>query len=155
MPKVQAIDNGSGGGGRRGRGRRISTTLAEINVVPLVDVMLVLLIIFMVTAPMMQRGLDVNLPAARRTQEIASDRVFVTVPLSFRQDRVVDLNEEPVSFDKLQERVRQLMVERPDKQVFLRSDAGLTVQELMDVMDRLKDAGVERVGIIAKKPGEQ
>ena len=155
MPKVQAIENGAGGGARRGRARRVSTSLAEINVVPLVDVMLVLLIIFMVTAPMMQRGLDVNLPAARRTQEITSDRVFVTVPLSFRKDRVVDLNEEPVSFDKLQERVRQLMVQRPDKQVFLRSDAGLTVQDLMDVMDKLKEGGVEKVGIVARKPGEQ
>ena len=154
MPKVQPIDNGTGGG-RRGRGRRVSTSLAEINVVPLVDVMLVLLIIFMVTAPMMQRGLDVNLPVARRTQEITSDRVFVTVPLSFRKDRVVDVNEEPVRFDHLQERIRQEMAKRPDKQVFLRGDGGLSVQDLLDVMDRLKDGGVERVGIIAKKPGER
>jgi biopolymer transport protein ExbD len=154
MPKVQPIDIGAGGG-RRGRGRRVNTALAEINVVPLVDVMLVLLIIFMVTAPMMQRGLDVNLPAARRTQEITSDRVFVTVPLSFRKDRVVDVNEEPVRFDQLPEHIRQLMVQRPDKQVFLRGDAALSVQELLDVMDRLKDGGVEMVGIIAKKPGER
>jgi biopolymer transport protein ExbD len=155
MPKVQAIENGAGGGGRRGRGRRVSTSLAEINVVPLVDVMLVLLIIFMVTAPMMQRGLDVNLPVARQTQEITSDRVFVTVPLSFHRDRVVDLNEEPVSFDKLQERVRQLMLHRPDKQAFLRTDAGLMVQDFMDVMDKLKAGGVEKVGIVAKQPGER
>ena len=62
MPKVHAT--GGGGGGRRGRGSFVATSLAEINVVPLVDVMLVLLIIFMVTAPMMQQGLEVNLPQA-------------------------------------------------------------------------------------------
>ena len=67
----------------------MSTSLAEINVVPLVDVMLVLLIIFMVAAPMLQRGVEVNLPVASRSQEIASDRIFVNVPLSFREDRRV------------------------------------------------------------------
>ena len=64
MPKVQSFDHEKGGHSRRGR--RTSTALAEINVVPLVDVMLVLLIIFMVTAPMMQRGVEIKLPVARR-----------------------------------------------------------------------------------------
>ena len=63
----------------------MSTALAEINVVPLVDVMLVLLIIFMVAAPMMQRGFDVNLPVARRAAPMASERLFVNVPLAYRQ----------------------------------------------------------------------
>ena len=63
MPKVAPIETGNGAG--RHRGRRVASSLSEINVVPLVDVMLVLLIIFMVTAPMLQRGLDVNLPVAR------------------------------------------------------------------------------------------
>jgi len=71
MPKVLPIPTG---GSRNGRGRRVSTTLAEINVIPLVDVMLVLLIIFMVTAPMLQRGVEVQLPVASRAQDIASER---------------------------------------------------------------------------------
>jgi hypothetical protein len=78
MPKVQSFDHEKGGHSRRGR--RTSTSLAEINVVPLVDVMLVLLIIFMVTAPMMQRGLEIQLPVARRGQPITAEPVYVTLP---------------------------------------------------------------------------
>ena len=83
MPKVHAA-----GIGAAGRGRRVVTSLAEINVVPLVDVMLVLLIIFMVTAPMIQRGVDVNLPVARRANAVEGERLFVTVPASYRKDGV-------------------------------------------------------------------
>src|ERR1700675_2997503 len=99
MPKVLA--SAPNAGGRHQRGRRVAPTLSEINVVPLVDVMLVLLIIFMVAAPMLQRGVEVNLPVARRSQEIASERLFVTVPLSFRQDKRVYLGEEPVRLQVL------------------------------------------------------
>jgi len=133
----------------------VSSTLAEINIIPLVDVMLVLLIIFMVAAPMLQRGVEVNLPVASRSQEMASEQVFVTVPLSFRSDTRVFLGEEALGLDALPERVRQLMVNRSDRQVFLRGDGGITLQELLEVMDRLKGAGVEKVGIVNKLPGEQ
>ena len=153
MPKVQPVE--AGGEGRCGRGHRVVSTLAEINVVPLVDVMLVLLIIFMVTAPMLQRGVDVNLPVARRTQQISEERIFVTVPLSYRRDHIVRLGDEPIRINILNERIRQAMVNRTDKQVFLQSDGGLSVQDLLDVMDKLKEGGVEKVGIIAKLPGER
>jgi biopolymer transport protein TolR len=137
------------------RGRRVSTTLAEMNVIPLVDVMLVLLIIFMVAAPMLQRGVEVNLPVASRSQEIASDRIFVNVPLSFREDRRVFIGQDPVRIDVLTERMRQLMVNRTDRQVFLRGDGLVNLQELLDIMDRLKAGGVDKVGIMSKLPGEQ
>jgi len=153
MPKVLA--SAPNAGGRHQRGRRVSPTLAEINVIPLVDVMLVLLIIFMVAAPMLQRGVEVNLPVASRSQEIASERVFVTVPLSFRKDRQVFIGEEGIRLEVLTERMRQLMLNKTDKQVFLRGDGGVQLQELLDVMDRLKAAGVEKVGIVSKLPGEQ
>jgi biopolymer transport protein ExbD len=149
LPSVQT------GGGRLTRGRRVSTTLAEINVIPLVDVMLVLLIIFMVAAPMLQRGVEVNLPVASRSQEIASDRIFVNVPLSFREDRRVFIGPDPVRVDLLTERMRQMMLNRSDRQVFLRGDGGVELQELLDIMDRLKAAGVEKVGIVSKLPGEK
>src|SRR5204862_2589934 len=119
MPRVLP-SSPTPGGGRLTRGRRVSTTLAEINVIPLVDVMLVLLIIFMVAAPMLQRGVEVNLPVASRSTEIASERVFVDMPRSYRDDQRVFINKEPVRIDVLAERVRQLMVTRSDKQVYLR-----------------------------------
>ncbi len=152
MPKVQAAAASSG---RGGRGRRVSTSLAEINVVPLVDVMLVLLIIFMVTAPMIQRGIDVNIPVARRASQIEGERVFVTVPANYRQARVVFLGDEQIRVDVLQERIRQRLENVTDKQVYLRGDGDVRYQDLMDVFDRLKGAGVEKVGLIAKMPGER
>src|SRR5918999_4696729 len=152
MPKVMPIPEV---GGRGGRGRRVSTTLAEINVIPLVDVMLVLLIIFMISAPMLQRGIEVNLPVASRSQEIASERLFVDVPIEFREDRRVYLSKEPIRIDVLAERVRQLLLTRQDKQVYLRGDGAVSLQELMDILDRLKEGGVQNVGIVSKLPGEQ
>src|SRR5256885_2027099 len=153
MPKVQADQ--SSGGGRGRRGRRTSSSLAEINVVPLVDVMLVLLVIFMVTAPMMQRGLDVRLPVSRRATAVEGERVFVTVPASYRQTRTVFLDQEQIRVDALQERIRQKMERASDKQVYLRGDGDVLYQDLYDVFDRLKNAGVERVGLVAKMPGER
>jgi biopolymer transport protein TolR len=151
MPKVQAAAAAPG----RGRGRRVASSLAEINVVPLVDVMLVLLIIFMVTAPMIQRGVDVNLPVSTRSSQIANERLFVSVPLTFRQDHVVYLGDEKVRLDVLQERVRQKMEGHSDKEVYLRGDGGVQYQDLMEVFDRLKGAGVEKVGLVTKMPGER
>jgi len=123
--------------------------------VPLVDVMLVLLIIFMVTAPMIQRGVDVNLPVSTKAGQITNERVFVTVPLGYRQNHVLYLGDEAVRADVLQERIRQKMENRSEKQVYLRGDAGVQYQELVDVFDRLKAAGVEQVGLVAKLPGER
>ncbi len=151
MPKLQALE--SGAGDRRSRGRRVSTVLAEINVVPLVDVMLVLLIIFMVAAPMMQRGFDVNLPVARRAEPKEGERIFVNVPLAYRTNKIVYIGDKAVRIDVLTERVRQELLTNPTKDVFLRGDGAVQLQELMDVMDRLKDAGVQKVGIVAKLPG--
>ena len=153
MPKVMA--SAPNAGGRHQRGRRVSPTLAEINVVPLVDVMLVLLIVFMVAAPMLQRGVEVDLPVASRSQEIASDRLFVDLPVTYRDDRQVFIDKEAVRLDFLAERVRQIMLTRTDKLVYLRGDGEVNLQELMEVFDRLKEGGVVNVGIISKLPGEQ
>ena len=114
--------------------------------------MLVMLIVFMVAAPMMQRGLDVNLPEARRADPLTIERLFVTVPLSFRSDGVVQVDEDPVPFDALHERIAVEMDARTERNVFLRGDGGITYDELMSVMDRLKQGGVEEVGLVVDFP---
>jgi biopolymer transport protein TolR len=138
------------GGGRRGRGRRVAPALSEINVVPLVDVMLVLLIIFMVTAPMLQQGLEVNLPQSRRAPAVTAQPIYVTVPADFARTRVVQIGEDEIRVDILHERVRQAVLERDDKSVFLRGDGGVSLQDLFVVMDKLKDAGIEKVGLMTR-----
>ena len=152
MPKLQPAATSMP---RGGRGRRVATTLSEINVVPLVDVMLVLLIIFMVTAPMIQRGIDVNLPVARRSTPIVGERIEVTVPLSYRQNHSVYLGTELIRADVLQERVRQKMETAVKKQVYLRGDGGVQLQELAEITDKLTAAGVETVGLVTKMPGDR
>ena len=153
MPKVQPA--AATPGGRFARGRRVSSTLSEINIIPLVDVMLVLLIIFMVAAPMLQKGVEVNLPVASRSQEMAAEQIFVSVPLTYKQDSRVFIGEEPIRIDVLSERVRQMLVNRADRQVYLRLDGQLAIQDQMDIFDRLKAGGIEKVGIVSKLPGEQ
>jgi biopolymer transport protein ExbD len=148
MPKVH--DTAGSNGSRRGRSARVATTLAEINVVPLVDVMLVLLIIFMVTAPMMQQGLQVNLPQARRAAAVTAEPVYVTVPADFNRSRTVQVGKEDVRIDFLGERVKQALLARTDKSVFIRADGAVTVQEMATVWDKLKEGGVEKVGMMTK-----
>jgi biopolymer transport protein TolR len=152
MPKIQPAAPGMS---RGGRGRRVATTLSEINVVPLVDVMLVLLIIFMVTAPMIQRGVDVKLPVARRANPIVGERVEITVPLDYRQTRMVYLGRELIRADVLQERVRQKMETATLKDVYVRSDGAVEMQEVMEVFDKLRDAGVANVGLVTRLPSDR
>jgi biopolymer transport protein TolR len=130
----------------------VSTSLSEINVVPLVDVMLVLLIIFMVTAPMMQQGLAVNLPTSRRASPISAQPIYVTVPATFAKTKRLLIAKDEIPIDALAERVRQALLTRDDKSVFLRMDATVTAQDIMTVTDRLKEAGVEKVGFSTQPP---
>jgi biopolymer transport protein TolR len=149
VPKVMSQPDANTG---RRRGRRVSTSLSEINVIPLVDVMLVLLIIFMVAAPMMQKGVEVNLPVSRRADKLTNAQpLYVTVPTSYRRDRRVFIDQEAVPIDVLGERMRQAMQTRSDKQVYLRGDGEVQLQELMDVFGRLKEAGVEKIGVVAQE----
>jgi biopolymer transport protein ExbD len=147
MPKLTPLADVGGGRGRRGR--RVSTSLSEINVVPLVDVMLVLLIIFMVAAPMLQRGIEVNLPVARQTQRMSEERMYVTIPLTFQKDRRVYLDDEAIGVDVLAERIRQSMISKGQRDIYLRTDGAVQAQNILDVIDRLKEGGIEKVGIVA------
>ena len=124
--------------------------LAEINVIPLVDVVLVLLVIFMVTAPMMQQGLEVNLPRAQRASPVAAQPVYVTLAADYGNTKVVQLDKDEFRVDLLAERARQKLLTREDKSVFVRADGAASIQDLMEVLDKLKEGGVEKVGIMSQ-----
>ena len=153
MPKLGPAMSSSSSS--RSRGRRVMTSLAEINVVPLVDVMLVLLIIFMVAAPMIQRGIDVKLPQSRRATSVTGERVEITIPASIGQSQFVFLGKEQVPMRALQVRVQQRMEGNANKEVFLRGDSAVQYQDLMNVIDALKAAGVQNIGMVARMPSER
>ena len=135
---------------KRNEGAKVSS---DINVTPMVDVMLVLLIIFMVAAPMMTQGMAVNLPQARRANPVSAQPIYVTVPASFAKDRIVQIGDDDIRVDILPERVRQALLERTDKSLFVRGDGSVAYKDLVYVIDKLKDAGVEKVGLITVPVG--
>jgi biopolymer transport protein TolR len=116
--------------------------------------MLVLLIIFMVTAPMIQRGIDVRLPTSRQAGNVEGERLFVTIPDTFKTDGLLYLNSEKLRAEVMQERVRQQMETATEKKVYLRGDRTVQLEELMSVFDRLKQAGVVDIGVLARAPGD-
>ena len=128
------------GGGSRGR----HGSLAEINVTPLVDVMLVLLIISMVAAPMLERGITLELPATREASSIAEARVIVSVD----RDGRIQLNELPLHPELLHERMRALAQASPGETVFLRADKLLPYGEVLLVMDTIRTAGMTQVSLV-------
>ena len=125
-----------------GQGRR--RAMAEINVTPLVDVILVLLIISMVASPMLQRGINLDLPATETATEIEEARVVVSVD----RDARIRINDRPVHVELLTERMRTLATNRPDETVFLQGHKGLPYGEVLGVMDRIRKAGVTKVALV-------
>jgi biopolymer transport protein ExbD len=151
MPKIEELQQAPGRHARRARSLRVSSSLAEINIVPLVDVMLVLLVIFMVTAPMMQQGFGIHLPQAKNSTAVSAP-VTVFVPITFRADGKVSLQGESVRLAVLDERIRQALSDKLVKQVIVSSDGRITIQELMQVGDKLQQAGVEKFAIQTQPP---
>lgn len=125
--------------------------LAEINVTPFVDVMLVLLIIFMVTAPMLEQGLEVDLPATRTVESLPSDSDHMV--LTVRRDGAVYLDEYAVPFDELAGHVQRLVTAQ-NKSLFLRADKEVPYGLVVRVMGELKEAGVNKLGVVAEKDME-
>ena len=146
MPKVEQVSQ-SNGRSRRGRGQRVTTALAEINVVPLVDVMLVLLIIFMVSAPMMQQGFSVQLAQSTRSGAINAEPIYVQVPSTFMRDQSVVFEGDPVRLSFLAERVKQELQGRTSQDVYLVPDGQVPWQAVTLVMDQLKAGGVRNVAV--------
>lgn len=121
--------------------------MAQINVTPLVDVMLVLLVIFMVTAPMMQQGVQVNLPKADTKGLTAQeDTVIVTVDKEGR----TFINKDQVPGGDLRQRLAELFASRTKKEVFLKADSGVPYGEVVRAMAEIKGAGIERLGMVTE-----
>ncbi len=131
--------------GAEGAGR-VRSSLAEINVIPLVDVVLVLLLIFMLTAPMMYRGIDVNLPRTSGRPTAIEERLVLTIT----KDRLLYLNDRAVPLATLETRLRDLLRDRTDKTIFIKADKELAYGYVVETMDRIRRAGVERVGMVTE-----
>ncbi|PKN08606.1 MAG: protein TolR [Deltaproteobacteria bacterium HGW-Deltaproteobacteria-8] len=126
--------------------------MAEINVTPFVDVMLVLLIIFMVTAPMLTQGVDVDLPKTRsvRTLPAGSDHLV----LSVKKDGSIFLDEYNVPFEDLRQHLQNLVISQ-NKQLYLRADKDVAYGVVVKVMGEIKSVGIEKLGLVAEASDEQ
>jgi biopolymer transport protein TolR len=124
--------------------------LSDINVTPLVDVMLVLLIIFMITAPMLHQGIEVALP--RADAEPLRLREESPIVLSIRQDGMVYVADEPVHPTRLEEILVPMLESRPGEPVFVKGDRGVEYGRVVEVLDLLHRAGVTRIGMVTEKP---
>src|SRR5213596_2184190 len=131
--------------------RRIGGTMAEINIIPLVDVVLVLLLIFMLTAPMMYRGIDVNLPRAAAKPTAVEERLVLTLT----KDQGLYLNERRVTPTGLEDTLRDAFRSRTDKTLYLKADAGLSYGAVIETMDMVRRAGIERLGMVTEPVRER
>src|SRR5208337_1799101 len=126
-----------------------SSLVSQINVTPLVDVMLVLLIIFMVTAPIIQQGVEVSLPKVRASALPGEEQQFV---VSITRGREIYLNDRRLSAEELTDKLKAIAVERPDRQVFIRADEQVPYGDVVRTMAAIKAAGIENVGMVTEMP---
>ncbi|HTY56182.1 MAG TPA: protein TolR [Candidatus Binataceae bacterium] len=125
--------------------------VSQINVTPLVDVMLVLLIIFMVTAPILQQGVQVNLPKVKAAALPGEEQQFV---VSITRDNEIYLNDAKLSPADLTGKLQAIAAERPDRQVFIRADEQVSYGEVIRTMAAIKAAGIENVGMVTQMPSD-
>ena len=137
-----AFDQGSPG----------TDSISQINVTPLVDVMLVLLIIFMVTAPILQQGVAVDLPKVTAGPLSGQEEQLVVNVAKAGQ---VYLNDTPMTAEQLTTKLRAIAAARPDRQLYVRADQSVPYGEVMRVMGAVHDAGLARVGLVTEPPSER
>ncbi len=132
--------------------RAAARPMSDINVTPLVDVMLVLLIIFMITAPMMQQGIDVNLPkAAARSLASEEERIVLTITSGEK----IYINKSPIRLEDLRKKLAAIYAERTHKEIFLRADKDVPYGFVVRAMAEIRQAGIDRLGMITEPPTER
>ncbi len=122
---------------------------SRINVTPLVDVMLVLLVIFMVTAPMIQQGVEVSVPRVKASALPGKEEQFV---VSITRNQEIYLNDTKLGLDQLTEKLQAIALARPDREVFVRADEEVPYGTVIKTMAAIKAAGIENVGMVTEMP---
>jgi biopolymer transport protein TolR len=139
-----AFDHGSSGGG--------VDSISQINVTPLVDVMLVLLIIFMVTAPILQQGVTIDLPKVAAGPLTGEEEQLV---VNVSKTGQVFLNDTPLALDQLTSKLRAIAAARPDRRVYVRGDQAVPYGQVMKAMGAVRDAGLTHVGLVTEPPPDK
>ena len=130
---------------------REGTTISQINVTPLVDVMLVLLVIFMVTAPIIQQGVQVNLPQTKASAIAGSEEPLI---VTVAKDGKIYLNDNVIGLADLGPKLTAIRKLQSDKQVYLRADQDVRYGTVMKTIAEIKQAGIEKLGMVSRPPSE-
>ena len=125
---------------------KTQTTLAEINMIPFIDIVLVLLIIFMVTAPIIQSGIEVNVPKTQVVREISEEKLIVTID----KKQTVYLQNDPVNVHEIGRKIREKLLDPTRQSIYLQADQAVPFQTFASVLDELKLAGIENVSIVTQ-----